>query len=203
MISAFWQAPSTNDLLDLSRRESGLPPVEFRPINLGELLSLAVKPFASRAEQAGIEFYLEIPPKPAIVLGQEIRLQRAIANLVGNAIKFTAAGGWVTVGLTSEGTEANLWIEDTGIGIPPADLPHIFRRSHKGSNTAGYSGSGLGLSMVMVIIKEHHGQVFVESCPGRTRFDVRLPLQLQKTWERERVKSLTDGKQREIKDRLI
>ena len=168
----------SSGLLDLSRLDAGLGSAQpdHSPLNLAQLLRESSELFASRAEQAGLSFALDISEEECIVGGNAGQLRRAISNLLDNAIKFTPAGGQVSAGLecSSDREWAELWVADTGIGIPPDDLPHIFERFHRGRNAAVYAGSGLGLAMVKAIAGAHRGEVTADSTEAGTRFSVRL-----------------------------
>jgi signal transduction histidine kinase len=105
----------------------------------------------------------------------------ALANLLDNAVKFTPPGGRITVGARREGERVRIWVEDTGSGIDPEDLPHIFERFYRGRN-APAEGSGLGLAIVRWIVEAHGGQVEVHSQPGQgSRFELILPLRGERT----------------------
>ena len=104
--------------------------------------------FASRAEQAGLEFSLNIPPRPLTVQANESQLRQALGNLIDNAIKFTLPGGEVSVTLRSMDTEAIVIEADTGVGIPDEDISHLFERFHRGRNSSSYTGTGFGLAIV-------------------------------------------------------
>jgi signal transduction histidine kinase len=106
-----------------------------------------------------------------------VQLTRAAANLLDNAVKFTAEGGTVTLRLRHVGSEASLTVEDTGIGIPRDDLPRLFSRFHRGRNAASYPGSGLGLAIVKAIVEGHGGTIAAESLAQGARFVARLPIQ--------------------------
>lgn len=166
----------TIDLLDLSRIETDMLEAVSEDVYLLDLLRETSELFASQAEQASIAFSLVLPDWDLLVKGQRGQIQRAVTNLVENALKFTPPGGTVAVGLGSVDGEAHLWVEDNGIGIAPEDVPLIFNRFHRGRNTAGYSGSGLGLSIVQAIAEHHHGRIWLESQAGKTRFILSLPL---------------------------
>jgi signal transduction histidine kinase len=111
------------------------------------------------------------------VMGDPSHLGRALANLVGNALKYTPAGGQVRVGLRS--TEDTLYVAvvDTGRGIPEKDLPHIFEKFYRVEKHRGTEGTGLGLAMVKSIIKAHKGTVSVRSQEDKgSTFTIALPL---------------------------
>ena len=136
---------------------------------------------ASRAEQADIAFALDLPESPLRVKGNSGALTTAIENLVDNALKFTPAGGAVTLGAKADGSGAVIWVQDTGIGIPAGDLGELFSRFHRGRNVSAYPGSGLGLAIVRATAQLHGGTVSAMSPPpdgssGGSRFEMRLPL---------------------------
>jgi signal transduction histidine kinase len=96
--------------------------------------------------------------------------------LLDNALKFTPTGGRVEVGAEGAGTAVRLWVQDSGTGIDPADLPHIFERFYRGQNS-DVEGSGLGLAIVQSVAHAHNGRVFVDSTLGAgSRFVIELPL---------------------------
>jgi signal transduction histidine kinase len=110
------------------------------------------------------------------------RLDRVLANLLSNAIKYSPAGGTIGVRLSrqddAKGSWALLVVEDHGLGIPAADLPHVFERFHRGANVSGkIRGAGIGLAGVCQIVEQHGGTIVVESQEGHgATFTVRLPL---------------------------
>jgi signal transduction histidine kinase len=166
----------TGELLDLSRIESGAVQGNQVPVNLVELTQLTCEPYASQAEQAGIDLSLDLPAQTLTVKGNEAQLGCALGNLLDNACKFTPAGGAVSVKLKHEGQWVELCVQDTGIGIPANDLPQLFSRFHRASNAIAYPGSGLGLAIVRAIVARHGGQVTAENTTPGARFCVRLPL---------------------------
>jgi signal transduction histidine kinase len=166
-----------DDLLRLSRLESGLSAEGFRPIELAGLVRDEAERFAAQAEQAELDFSLSLPEGSVTVLGSEEQLRRVVDNLVDNALKFTPQPGRIEVSLAANGEWATLVVEDSGIGIAEEDLPLVFHRFHRGRNTADIPGSGLGLAMVKTIVDNHRGYVTVSSRPGQgTRVSVRIPI---------------------------
>lgn len=165
----------TNNLLDLSRLESKTRSAPFRPVNVAQLVRELSEAYASRAEQVGVGFALDLPDAPLIVVGDELQLRRAIGNLLDNAIKFTPEGGTVALGVARADQRVTVTVNDTGIGIPADDLPGLFSRFHRGRNAAAYPGSGLGLAIIRAIMDAHHGDIRVASIPGSTRFTLLLP----------------------------
>jgi signal transduction histidine kinase len=97
-------------------------------------------------------------------------------QLLDNALKFTPEGGTINVTLRPTGESAELCVQDSGIGIPAEDLPHLFSRFHRGRNATAYPGSGLGLAIVRAIVASHGGQVTAENASPGARFCVSLPL---------------------------
>jgi signal transduction histidine kinase len=163
-------------LLDLARLEGDTAQAGHARVALPDLLQAVGERYASRAEQAGLAFDLNLPAAPLMVLGDPAQLRRAVGNLLENALKFTPAEGRVALTLRSAAGEAVVVIEDTGIGIPPEDLPRLFERFHRGRNVHAYPGNGLGLAIVKAIIEGHGGRVWVESAPGQgTKFYLTLP----------------------------
>ncbi|HEC35730.1 MAG TPA: HAMP domain-containing histidine kinase, partial [Anaerolineae bacterium] len=152
--------------------------VLHEPLDLAALVRRVSEVYASRAEQAGITFALDLPETPVTVSGNADQLCRAIGNLLDNAIKFTPARGSVTLGLRQDEGEATLWVQDSGIGIPEEDLPHLFERFHRGRNATAYPGSGLGLAIVKAIVEAHGGRVRGENVEQGARFTVWLPVDL-------------------------
>ena len=160
----------TNKLLALSRLEAQAEPEPTAPLDLTGLLQQRAESYASQAEQAELNFSLQISDDPVYIRAHLPQMQVALDNLFDNACKFTPAGGKVTIQLQQAGAQVQLSITDTGIGIPPADLPHLFNRFYRSRNAANYPGSGLGLAIVKAIIEQQGGQIMVENCMAGTRF---------------------------------
>ncbi|MBC7809933.1 MAG: HAMP domain-containing histidine kinase [Burkholderiales bacterium] len=166
----------TMDLLDLSRFESDRADDKRVATDLVRLAQEASEVYASRAEQRGLVFTLDIPPDGDEVVARvnEGQFRRVVGNLLDNAIKFTPEGT-VSIGLTRRENTVELWVKDTGIGIPADDLPLLFSRFHRGRNVSALPGSGLGLAIIKAIVEAHRGDVVVESGAQGTRFAVRIP----------------------------
>jgi signal transduction histidine kinase len=166
----------TEGLLDLSRLEACDASILHEPLDLTALVRKVSVIYASRAQQTGITFVLDLPETPLTVFGNSDQLSRAIGNLLDNALKFTPAGGSVTLGLQQDGEQVQLWVQDSGIGIPEEDLPHLFERFHRGRNATTYPGSGLGLAIAKAIVKAHGGRVWATSEEGKgSCFGFKLP----------------------------
>jgi signal transduction histidine kinase len=161
-------------LLDLSRLESPAQAPELAPVPLLPLLNELGELYASRAEQAGLAFEWSLPDTPVSVLGEETQLKAALTNLLDNAVKFTPEGGRICLGSRLEGETAVLWVEDTGIGLPEPDLPHLFERFYRGRNAAAYPGSGLGLAIVRAVVERHGGRVLAERTEQGSKFTIRI-----------------------------
>ncbi len=165
---------TVNNLLDLSRLEAQARAHE--PVDLTALIGEAGELYASRAEQAGLQFAVEQPAGPLVVSGDRALLLGAVKNLLDNALKFTPPGGAITLRLAAAQAGVTLSVADTGIGIPPEDLPRMFQRFHRGRNAAAYPGSGLGLAIVKAITVAHGGEVALENAAdGGTICTLSLP----------------------------
>ncbi len=166
----------TDGLLALSRIEahSDLEPAGL--VDLGGLIRSASELYASRAEQSGQEFELSLPEQVPLVVGRSDQLEGAISNLMDNAIKFTPAGGKVSLRVRTLDQNLELTVQDTGIGIPADDLPLLFERFRRAHNASHYPGSGLGLAITKAIVKAHAGSIHAESSGTGTRITVTLPL---------------------------
>jgi two-component system phosphate regulon sensor histidine kinase PhoR len=164
------------ELLELSRIESGAAPMTFTRIDASILVRATVARFAQQAERAGLTLIADVPDSPLAVVGDSERLERALGNLVANAIKFTDAAGAVTLRAALEDGDVALSVADTGIGIEPEQHARVFERFFKGDKGRGAGGTGLGLAIVKHIVLAHGGTVSVESRPGRgATFTLRLP----------------------------
>lgn len=166
------------NLLNLQRIEAGVG-LEERSCHLGGLLVEAVDGMRARAVAKGLVLRLEATEPAPVIWGDAMLLRQAIANLVDNAIKYTPAGGMVTVGLRTVGQEIHIWVSDTGIGIAPEDQVRLFEKFYRIRRRGGEDvpGSGLGLAIVKSIVERHGGRVWVESQPNRgSTFTIALPL---------------------------
>jgi signal transduction histidine kinase len=168
---------STN-LLDLSRIEAGIFPLDVREGDLREAVRSVVEAHAELAEERGVTLTATVPGEVVALRFDRERIIQLIDNLVGNALKFTPRGGQVDVELTDSSREALIEVRDTGPGIPEAELPRIFDRFYRGTNVgeARASGSGLGLAIARSIVEMHGGSIDVVSAVGRgTSFRAHLP----------------------------
>ena len=172
---------STN-LLDLSRIDAGIFPLDVRPGDLRDPIRSVVEAHAELSEQRGVSLVSEVPPSPVMLSFDRERIVQLLSNLVGNGLKFTPRGGQVRVTLTDQDEGAMLEVRDSGPGILPGELPHVFERFFRGTNVgdARASGSGLGLAIARSIVEMHGGEIDVASAIGEgSAFTVRLPRQVQ------------------------
>jgi two-component system, OmpR family, phosphate regulon sensor histidine kinase PhoR len=168
------------DLLTLSRIESGAFRTTFEPVDLAELVRAGVADLRPQAEQGGIDVHVEVPGQPVLVEGDPGQLARVVLNVLGNAIKFTPARGRVYVALRVEEPPEPVLLEiaDSGIGIPESDLDHVASRFFRAGNAvvAGVPGTGLGLVIVRTILDNHAGSLELASREGEgTTVRMRLP----------------------------
>lgn len=166
-------------LLQLSHAESGQLVLQKQPLDLTSVLTNLMEQFEIPAESGKVKLTTSAPPH-CMIEADRIQLERLISNLVSNAIKYTPEGGSVHVLLQDRGDEVELVVQDSGVGIPPNHLPHIFDRFYRvpgaASEKAPERGLGLGLSFVAWIVKEHRGHIDVKSRPGKgATFTIRLP----------------------------
>jgi len=168
---------STN-LLDLSRIDAGIFPMDVRSGDLREPVRAVVEAHAEQAGERGVSLMFEVPSAPVMLRFDRERIVQLLTNLVGNALKFTPRGGEVVVDLVDRPEEAMVEVRDSGPGIPESDLPLIFDRFFRGTNVgdARASGSGLGLAIARSIVEMHGGSIGVSSTLGEgATFTVRLP----------------------------
>ncbi|HLM58590.1 MAG TPA: response regulator [Pyrinomonadaceae bacterium] len=159
------QARLVDDLLDISRAVSGKLRIEWEPVDLCAVVESAIETVRADAEAGGVELVVDLQGCPLVVRGAPVRLQQIVWNLLSNAVKFTPRGGRVGVRAWRAGGESRISVRDTGIGIPPEFLPHVFDRFRQadGSTTRLYGGLGLGLAIVRALTELHGGWVRAES----------------------------------------
>jgi signal transduction histidine kinase len=164
-----------NTLMDISEAETGTMALWREPIDLSELVRQTVELYEEIADERGITVHAEVDGAGTVHVDRN-RMRQALANLLDNALKYTPAGGRVGIAARREDAAVVLTMEDTGVGIPPDELPHIWTRLYRGDKSRSTRGLGLGLSLVKAIVEAHGGRVGVESTPGQgTRFAVHLP----------------------------
>ncbi|UCF99420.1 MAG: HAMP domain-containing histidine kinase [Spirochaetaceae bacterium] len=165
-----------NTLMDISEAETGIMRLERTQRDLGVLLDDMIELYGYAASEKGISIVRKQPTPVSAVIDVN-RFRQVIANLLDNAVKYTAGGGTVEVTLTSEGDRALVRVKDSGIGISLEELPHIWDRLYRGDRSRRVSGLGLGLSVVKAIVEAHGGTVSVTSTPGKgSEFTITIPL---------------------------
>jgi signal transduction histidine kinase len=165
-----------DDLLRYSRLQAAAVLDRAEPVELAEVVRAAADLFRAQAEEKGI--HLEVEADSARVRGMRDRLIDLVNNLISNAVRYTDEGGAVTVRAGCDGRETVLTVSDTGIGIPPDELPHVFDEFFRGEEARRTvpHGTGLGMTIVRRVVEMHNGRIDVESTPGRgTAFRVTLP----------------------------
>jgi PAS domain S-box-containing protein len=173
------QAQLISDLLDVSRIVAGKLRLEIHPVDLDTVVREAVEALQPEAKVKGIEIRTDILEYPGPIAGDPARLQQIVWNLVSNAIKFTPSGGTVVVSIRRQEPNVEIVVQDTGVGIRPDVIDHVFDRFHQAdwSITRRFGGLGLGLSIVKHLAELHGGSVHGESAgegQGST-FRVMLP----------------------------
>jgi PAS domain S-box-containing protein len=173
------QARLIEDLLDLSRITAGKLALDLKPVALDAVIAAAVETVRPAATARSIDLRLAIEPAPP-VLGDAARLQQVVGNLVSNAVKFSAERGRVTIRLTRGGDRVAVSVTDSGEGIEPEFLPHVFDRFRQAeaSTTRRHGGLGLGLTIARHLVERHGGTIRAESAgAGRgATFVVELPV---------------------------
>lgn len=167
------------NLLELSKLDSGLVLLDLRPDDLRTAVESAVEQAEPTAHRRGIQLTLHTALNPLRIRHDPQRIGQVVSNLIGNALKFTAPGGRVSVDVRGIEGGAQIEVRDTGVGIDTTDLPRIFERFYRGSlaNEARGSGSGLGLAIVKSIVDMHGGRIAVDSQLGLgSSFVVTLPV---------------------------
>jgi two-component system sensor histidine kinase BaeS len=169
-----------DDLRTLSLAESGVLQLQREPTDLGILLTEAVAAFRAQAQAAGVTLRTDLADDLPLLEADPTRLREVVSNLIANALRYTPAGGTVTVeaGVVRSSKPAEaicIAVRDTGSGIAPEALPHIFDRFYKSEDSRG---SGLGLAIAKSLVAAHGGEITAESVPGRgttIRFTLPLP----------------------------
>ena len=174
------QTKLVDDLLDMSRIMTGKLRLDLRPIDVRSVIGSALESNRAEAEKNAVELSWHPPASAPVVLGDPDRLQQILGNLITNAMKFTPRGGRIDVSVVELAQDVEIRVHDTGSGIDPAFLPHVFDRFRQadGSSTRTHRGLGLGLAIVRQLVELHGGSVRAES-PGAdlgAAFAVRIPM---------------------------
>jgi signal transduction histidine kinase len=174
------QARMIDDLLDVSKISTGKLFLELQELDLASVVSNALEMLLPEANGKGIQMELVMEPGSIPMCADLARLEQVVSNILYNAIKFTRKGGKVSVDVAVVGEQAEIRVMDTGEGISPDVLPHIFERYRQGDSSVNQRESGLGLGLTIAghIMELHGGRIDAES-PGKglgATFRVRLPL---------------------------
>jgi len=155
------------ELLELSRIESGRVPLSLAPTPAHEMIAQAVERLITQAERAGLAIEIQCPDSLPKVLADLKRLVQVIVNLLHNAIKFTPLRGQITLSARQQNNLVLLSVQDTGVGIPADDLARIFERFFKSDRARSGGGTGLGLAIARHLVEAHGGTIWAESIEGR------------------------------------
>jgi len=167
------------DLLLLSRLDAGRLSLERKAVSMPDLLTDVERQVGRVAEERGVK--LTAAPTAGVVMGDFTRLRQVLLILLDNALRHTPRGGEIRIESRRHGRQLQIAVADTGNGIPPEHLPRIFERFYRADSArtagAGDGGAGLGLSIAQALVQAHHGQISIESQPGKgTRVNLLLPL---------------------------
>ncbi len=166
-----------NTMLDIAQTDTGLATIAREPLDLQEILHEAFDLFSPMAENKSLIFTMSELPTPLPIIGDRGRLQRVVANLLDNAIKYTPEGGTVSISATCENSQVVVAFRDTGIGIGREDLTSVFEKFYRTDQSRSTPGSGLGLALARSVVRTHGGEIGVASTPGEgSTFTIRLPL---------------------------
>lgn len=163
---------------EISRTYEGLDCEGATRVDFAAIVLDSCAIFEAAAAERGLRLTCRVPDFPVCLNAHDYRLQRLVSNLIDNAIKFTPSGGEITVTLTSSVKQVSLTVADTGIGMTVEEQSRIFERFYRADKSRHQPGSGLGLTLVHAIVGFYHGDIAVDSTPGRgTTFTVTLPRQ--------------------------
>ena len=177
--NAWAQKQIIEDILDVSRVITGKLQLQTGAVDLVYVINAALEAVRPAIEAKGIKVETNYQPKMRVISGDADRLQQVVWNLLSNASKFTPAGGKITVSVCEEGVYAEIKVSDTGPGVAPDFLPHVFERFRQadGSTTRTHGGLGLGLAIVRHLVELHGGVIAVANGEqGGAIFTVRLPI---------------------------
>ncbi|MBI4124947.1 MAG: GAF domain-containing protein [Deltaproteobacteria bacterium] len=168
-----------NNLLDMAKVEAGKMELEIQPFDLKDLLDRLVHTIRSLIQKKGQKLKLDLPKEPVPpIRADERKVQQILLNLLSNAIKFTPEGGEIRLGMKHKKDAFELFVQDTGIGIRPENIPRVFDMFSQADSsvTRGHGGTGLGLTLAKQFAELHHGTIQVESEYGKgAKFTVILP----------------------------
>ncbi|MCX5750432.1 MAG: PAS domain-containing sensor histidine kinase [Candidatus Saganbacteria bacterium] len=159
----------TNDLLDLSKIEAGMFKLDIKKIKPKEYLDEILEEMLLLAEHKNISLDISLPEKPPLIKADPLKLHQIFNNLIGNAIKFTPAGGGIRITVTPKKGFVQFEVQDTGCGIPRKEQKTIFNKYHQflTKKDKAIKGTGLGLAISKLLIEAHGGKIWVKSVPGK------------------------------------
>jgi signal transduction histidine kinase len=164
-------------ILDASKAEVGKLEIAHRPVSFNALLKDVIRQQEAELQRKQLTLDLSLDDQLPEVMGDAAQLDRVFWNLIGNAIKFTRSGGKISVSCKREDGHVSVAVQDTGIGIPQAELPLLFTQFKRLKGATKIEGAGLGLFIVKTIVEAHKGSIRVESVDGQgSTFTVRIPI---------------------------
>ncbi|MCB0105703.1 MAG: GHKL domain-containing protein, partial [Caldilineaceae bacterium] len=172
------------DLRTLANADAGKLSLNFVPLSIPDLLERQINIFQYKAAEQNIDLQLAIKEPLPIIRADQQRLSQVLTNLIDNALRHTPSNGTICIRAESAADDILLTVQDTGVGIPTTDLPHIFDRFYRvdRSRNRQTGGSGLGLAIVRQLVEAHGGQIRVESPPAGetsgTAFHLILPINI-------------------------
>jgi two-component system phosphate regulon sensor histidine kinase PhoR len=163
-----------DDLFELSQIESGALQLQLEATSLGPLVDRTVSAYQAQARESAITLEEAVDPVLPTVVADPPRLERVLRNLLDNALRYTPAGGRISVAARAEGQDVRVTVADTGPGLPPDDLERVFDRFYRAGQSRsrgegprrGHSGAGLGLTIARGVIQAHGGRIWAELPPG-------------------------------------
>ena len=165
-----------NTMLEIAETDAGAGADSSSAVDICLVARDASELFEEVAQEKGLHLGIDCPETPLPVPGDRSRLQRAVSNLIDNAVKFTPAGGHVMIRVTGTPGHVAIAIVDDGPGLEAKDRDRIFERFYRGDRSRSTPGNGLGLSLVKAVVKAHAGEITVQSTPGRgCTFTISLP----------------------------
>jgi signal transduction histidine kinase len=172
-------AQLVDNILDFSRLEAGQRTLQRSPIDMRDVVNAAMEGFKLRLEDAGFHYEVDLPEHVPMVLGDGRALQHCLLNLLDNAVKYSRERKDVRVAVASQNGQVSLSVSDHGIGIPPEEQSRVFEKFARVETGLVHDvkGAGLGLSLVDMLVRAHHGRVEVSSTPGEgSTFTILLPV---------------------------
>ena len=154
-----------NTLMDISEAETGTMKLSLAPVNISDLIEDTVGLYEYVAEDKNITISVNCAKNIAMTADRN-RMRQVLANLVDDAIKYTPCGGSIAIDAYHEQDQTVILVKDTGVGIPPEEIPKIWDRLYRGDKSRSQPGLGLGLSLVKAVVQAHKGRIEVHSVPG-------------------------------------